>query len=164
MDFSNIIHFLEGNISTLSNAFYEQVEHSKELKTYRQIDKSIVIERAENVFNQLINWLKTGASNVDAEKYFESVGSERFQEGFPITEVINALYVTKKIFWSFIAWKEELFNKYDYLQIIEYMTVLNNFFDIGNIFIIKGYVNELINKIDESSEYSKEEIKKFLLK
>lgn len=164
MDFSKIIHFLEQSISSLSNAFYEQVKQSEYMQTYKQFDKNEVIKRAEKVFLHLIDWLKAGASNIEAEKYFEQIGAERFREGFPLTEVNYALFTTKKVFWSFVAWKEDLFEEMDFFKTIEHITLLNNFFDLGSFYIIKGYVNELISKIDESSKYSKEEIKKFLVK
>jgi len=160
MDFSKIIKFIEANIHNLSHAYYDQIKQSEFTRTYQQFDESKVIERAEKVFQNFIEWLKTGASNDKAEKYFESIGAERFREGFPLTEVNYALYTTKKVFWSFIAWKEELFDEMDFVQIIECTTILNNYFDLGNFYIIKGYVNELISKIDE---YSKEEIKKYLI-
>jgi len=162
MNFSKIIHFLEDNISSLSNAYYEQVMQSEFMKTYQKFDKAKVIERAEKVFLNFVDWLKKGASNVEAEKYFENVGAERFREGFPLTEVNYALYTTKKVFWSYIAWKEELFEGLDFVNTIEYITILNNFFDLGNFYITKGYIQELVNKIDESSKYTKEGIKKFL--
>lgn len=162
MNFSKIIHFLETNIPSLSNAYYEQVMQSEFMKTYQKFDKAKVIERAEKLFLNFVDWLKKGASNIEAEKYFEDVGAERFREGFPLTEVNYALYTTKKVFWSYIAWKEELFEGLDFVNTIEYITILNNFFDLGNFYITKGYIQELVNKIDESSQYSKEEIKKFL--
>ncbi|MDH7604774.1 MAG: hypothetical protein QHH13_07740 [Melioribacter sp.] len=161
MDFSKIIKYIEANLHNLSHAYYEQIKQSEFTKSYQQFDELKVIERAEKVFQNFIEWLKTGASNDKAEKYFENVGAERFREGFPLTEVNYALYTTKKVFWSFIAWKEELFDEMDFVQIIECTTILNNYFDLGSFYIIKGYVNELINKIDE---YSKEEIKKYLIK
>lgn len=162
MNFSKIILFLETNIPSLSNAYYEQVMQSEFMKTYQKFDKAKVIERAEKLFLNFVDWLKKGASNIEAEKYFEDVGAERFREGFPLTEVNYALYTTKKVFWSYIAWKEELFEGLDFVNTIEYITILNNFFDLGNFYITKGYIQELVNKIDESSQYSKEEIKKFL--
>lgn len=161
MDFSKIIKFIEANIHNLSHAYYEQIKQSEFTKSYQQFDESKVIERAEKVFQNFIEWLKTGASNDKAEKYFENVGAERFREGFPLTEVNYALYTTKKVFWSFIAWKKELFDEMDFVQTIECTTILNNFFDLGSFYIIKGYVNELIEKIDK---YTKDEIKKFLVK
>lgn len=161
MDFSKIIKFIEANIHNLSHAYYEQIKQSEFTKYYQQFDESKVIERAEKVFQNFIDWLKTGASNDKAERYFENVGAERFREGFPLTEVNYALYTTKKVFWSFIAWKKELFDEMDFVQTIECTTILNNFFDLGSFYIIKGYVNELIEKIDK---YTKDEIKKFLVK
>jgi hypothetical protein len=164
MDFSKIIKYVQNNTSTLARAYFDQVKKSEFMHTYQKLDESKVITREEAVFVNLIKWLESGASNDEAEKYFEKVGAERFNEGFPLTEINYALYITKKVFWSFIAWKEELFENMDFHQIVEQMTIINNFFDLGSFYIIQGYTHELIDKLDETVHISKREIQRVLTK
>ncbi|MEG8946078.1 hypothetical protein [Rosettibacter firmus] len=116
MDFSKIIHFLEQNISSLSNAFYEQVKQSEYMQTYKQFDKNEVIKRAEKVFLHLIDWLKAGSSNIEAEKYFEQIGAERFREGFPLTEVNYALLLQKKYSGALLPGKKTYLKKWIFLK------------------------------------------------
>ncbi|MFA3782664.1 histidine kinase N-terminal domain-containing protein [Melioribacteraceae bacterium 4301-Me] len=164
MDFSKIISFLEANIPTLARAYYEQVQKSDFMLTYRKLDEPKIILREEAVFKNMIEWLKTGASNDKAEQFFEKIGRERFNERFPLTEINYALYITKKVFWSFVAWKPELFPNTDFQTMVEQMTVLGNFFDLGSFYIVRSYLNELFNKIDEASKLTKEDMKKLLVK
>ena len=42
------------------------------------------------------------------------------------------------------------------------MAVLNDYFDLGNFYITRGYFNELIAKLDEDRKFSREEIRKLL--
>ncbi|MGK9369879.1 hypothetical protein ACSSWA_13365 [Melioribacter sp. Ez-97] len=169
MDFTHIIEFIRNNLHQISHAYYEQIKKTELMKNYRRLSEKEVIAREERVFENLIEWLQTGASNDKAEKYFENVGAERFKEGFPLTEVNYALYITKKVFWSFIAWKKELFGfddeegGIDFSRIMEYVTILNNFFDLGNFYIIRGYIGELFEQLEETASMSKEEIKKILM-
>ncbi|MBM4171615.1 MAG: hypothetical protein FJ214_07095 [Ignavibacteria bacterium] len=164
MDFSMIIKYVQNNTSTLARAYFDQVKKSEFMHTYQKLDESKVIAREETVFVNLIKWLESGASNDEAEKYFEKVGAERFNEGFPLTEINYALYITKKVFWSFIAWKKELFEKMDFHQVVEHMTIVNNYFDLGSFYIIRGYIRELIEKLDETAHVSKGDIQRVLTK
>jgi hypothetical protein len=137
---------------------------SEYMTTYQKLDEVKVIEREELVFKNFINWLKNGASNDEAEKYFEKVGADRFNEGFPLTEINYALYITKKVFWSTIAWKKELFEDSEFHQLIEYMTILNNYFDLGSFYLIRGYINKLFTKLDISDKLTREEIHTILVR
>jgi hypothetical protein len=164
MEYEGIIKAIETNMGVLSKSYYEQVRKSEQMQTYQKLEESKVLEREEAVFRHLIDWLKSGASNDAAEKYFERVGAERFKEKFPLTEVQYALYLTKKVFWSFIAWKKELFIEMQFHEIVETFTILGNYFDLGSFYIIRGYINEMFEKIGATTKLSKEEIHKLLVK
>lgn len=164
MDFTKMINFVETHINLLAHSYYEQLMKSEYMTTYQKLDQSKVIAREELVFQNFIKWLKSGASNDEAEKYFEKIGAERFNEGFPLTEINYALYITKKVFWSTIAWKKELFEESDFHHLIECMTILNNYFDLGSFYLIRGYVHELFTKLDISDKLTREEIHKILVR
>ncbi|MEW6507864.1 MAG: hypothetical protein AB1432_08990 [Bacteroidota bacterium] len=164
MDFTKMINFVESHVNILARSYYEQLMKSEYMTTYQKLDEVKVIEREELVFKNFINWLKNGASNDEAEKYFEKVGADRFNEGFPLTEINYALYITKKVFWSTIAWKKELFEDSEFHQLIEYMTILNNYFDLGSFYLIRGYINMLFTKLDISDKLTREEIHTILVR
>ena len=42
------------------------------------------------------------------------------------------------------------------------MNILNNYFDLGDFFIIRGYMNELFKHLDESRRFTKEELENLL--
>lgn len=155
---------VKDNTRKLAETYFNEVKKTEYMKTYQARSDDEVISRGEKVFLNLHKWLESGANNDEIEKYFVNIGKERFKEGFPLIEVKYALYLTKKVFWSFIIWKKEFTGKLDTEGAIETMTVLNNYFDIGNFFIIRGYLSEMFSHLDESDKLSKRELKKYLIK
>jgi hypothetical protein len=49
-------------------------------------------------------------------------------------------------------------------ETVEFITVLNNYFDLGDFFIIRGYFSELFDKLDKSQKFTKDEIEHILVK
>ncbi len=164
MSYNNLIVSIEDNVDDIVRTWKEEITKSEYMTTYRELPDKALTERGKAVYNNLIQWLQSGASNKEIEQYFERIGAERNREGFPLTEVGYALYLSKKVFWSFSLWKEEITGLFDTGEAIEFMTVLNNYFDLGNFYIIRGYLKELFAKLDESQKFSKEELESYFLK
>ena len=117
-----------------------------------------LLSRGRILFSNLLDWLNKGASNDDAATYFREIGTSRIQEGFPLTEVFYALYLEKKVLWSFVAWKDDVTGILKAVDAIEFMTVINNYFDLGDFFIIKGYPHEMYTHISETGKFTQEEL------
>ena len=45
---------------------------------------------------------------------------------------------------------------------IEFMTVINNYFDLGDFYIIRGYLKELYEHLSETNKFTKEELEKLV--
>ena len=89
------------------------------------------------------------------------------REGFPLTEVIYALYLVKKVFWCCVAWAKEdtELKPHDNCEYcIEFLTILGNYFDLGNFYLTRGYFQSIFKELDKTSLAEKDEMKKFLQK
>ena len=164
MQYGNLVPVLKTNILNLARMWMQEIKKSEYMVTYQALSEGELQKRGEAVFTNLIKWLDYGASNEDVKNYFEAVGSIRNDEGFPLSEVNYALYLVKKVFWCFSAWKEEIVGNMDSKQLIEFTTILNNYFDLGDFFIIRGYLNKLFKKLNETDKFSKAELEKLLIK
>ncbi len=167
MNFSKFISSIRKDMKTLANTWHDLVVKSEYMETYQKLNKGIVLERGEAVFTHLANWMESGASNDVAERYFEGVGRERFKEGFPLTEVIYALYLVKKVFWCCVAWRKDVCAESDSSKCencVEFLTILNNYFDLGNFYITRGYFQSVFTKLEDLPCTAKDELKKFLKK
>ncbi len=160
---SKLVNQLEENLDSIVQVWFEEAKSSVNMKTYKTFDDNEVLGRGKAVFSHLIEWLKEGADSDDVEKYFEEVGKIRLKEGFPLTEVHYALYLTKKIFWGNIDWRDAISGSFQTSSTTQIMSVINNYFDLGNFFITRGYLHELFNRLGENSQLSTSELKKLLL-
>lgn len=164
MDFTSIINSINQNKHQIASAYFEQVKNSDYMKTYHKLDPDKVIAREEATYIHLVEWLKNGANNDDAEKFFANVGSERYKEGFPLSELNYALYISKKAFWSFMIEHSEIIEGLDKKVMIEIFGILSNYFALGGFYMVRGYINTLFDKLDINDRLTREEIHNILVR
>ncbi len=151
-------------IDELKQEWLEEVRKSEYLRTYQTFSDEETIKRGEAVFLYLKDWVEDGATNQNAEEYFEKVGASRFKERFPLTEVHYAIYLLKRIFWNKIDWRDKVTGSFETSNATKIMTTFNNYFDLASFSITKGYFNELINSVKDDKKISKEDLKSLLTK
>ncbi len=164
MIYKKLIEILEAGISAIVKKWADQVAGSEYMETYQSLPKDEVAHRGEKLFENLIKWLGDGGSDDELKNYFESVGAARNDQGFPLSEVIFALYLTRKVLWESLFNENGSIDSFDKKEILEMVHVLNNYFDRGNFFITRGYLNELFVKLGESEKFSKDELENLLVK
>ncbi len=164
MDFTDMIKVIEENKKTLASEWKDEVKKAEFTKTYHPLHDDEIMRRVTAVFEHMVDWLNTGASNDEAERYFESVGKERLKEGFPLGEVNYALYLEKKVFWNLIRKQKEMIDKMNSADTLTLMTTISNYFDLGSFFITQGYFYEFFAELDDGAVYSKDQLKEFLMK
>jgi hypothetical protein len=160
MVYESLISIVETHIDNLTDTWVQEVKRSEYLETYKKLNEKELHSRGNILFSNLLEWLLKGASNEDAATYFKEIGQLRIKEGFPLTEVYYALYLEKKVLWSFVAWKDDVSGILKAVDAIEFMTVINNYFDLGDFYIIRGYMHELYEHIAETERFTKEELEK----
>ncbi len=160
MVYESLIAIVESHLDNLTSTWVQEVKNTKYLETYQNLNDEELTSRGNILFTNLLDWLMKGASNEDAAEYFKKIGEERINEGFPLTEVFYALYLEKKVLWSFVAWKDEATGILKAIDAIEFMTVINNYFDLGDFYIIKGYFNKLYEHLQNTNKFTKEELEK----
>ncbi len=162
MVYESLMAIVEENIDKLTESWEQEVKKCEYLETYRSLSAEDLRAKGKLLFENLLHWLQTGASNDDAAKYFQQVGIERINEGFPLSEIYYALYLEKKVLWSFVVVKEEITGKLNAVDAIEFMSVINNYFELGNFYIIRGYMNELYKTLKQTGKFTEEELKNII--
>jgi hypothetical protein len=161
---ANLSRIVDEQIDLLKKEWLSEVRKSEYLKTYKAFSDEETLIRGEAVYLHLSEWLKEGATNQSAEKYFEEVGANRFKERFPLTEVHYAIYLLKKIFWNNIDWRDKVTGSFETSNATKIINVFNDYFDLASFNITKGYFNELLNSINDNKKLSKEDLKSLLTK
>ncbi len=162
--YNEIIQYIKNRNDEFVKKWTEEVRQSEFMTHYVELPDEELVKRGEAVYSNLINWLKSGASNDSSEQYFESVGVERINEGFSLTEINYAFSLTKKVLFNSLLNEGEFQDKLDSKQSIELMFTLGNFFDLGNFYIVRGYSAQITKKLNESNKFSREEVEKIMSK
>ena len=160
----NLSDIVDNQIEEMKIVWLEEVRKSEYLKTYKSFSDEDTIKKGEGVYSHLSEWLKEGATNSEAEKYFDKVGAERFKQKFPLTEVHYAIYLLKKIFWNRIDWRDKVTGSFETANATKIMNVFNDYFDLANFHITKGYFNEILKTFDDEKKFSKEDLRSLLIK
>lgn len=164
MELNKIIDLINQHKNEIANTYFEQVKNSDYMKTYHKLDPQKVITREEATYSHLVDWLKSGIDNDEAEKFFTNIGSERYREGFPLSELNYALYISKKAFWAFLMEHSEIIEGLEKKSIIEFFGILSNYFALGGFYMVRGYINTLFDKLDINDRLTREEIHNILVR
>ncbi len=159
-----LISSIRENIDLMTKQWLNEVKKTEFLNTYKKFDENEVVRRARKVFENLKLWLERGASENEIADYFEKIGGERLREGFPLTEVHYALYISKKIFWSNIDWRDNISGNFITNHATQIMSLLNNYFDLGNFYVTRGYFHEMFNLLDSGQKFERNELENILCK
>jgi hypothetical protein len=164
MELNSFLKLVEDNKRKIAQDYYEEVKNSDYMKTYHKLDGEKVIKREEATYDYLTAWIKNGAKNDETEKFFCNLGKERFKEGFPLSELNFALYISKKAFYNFIKSHPEILDNMNKDEIIEFFTLISNYFALAGFYMVRGYINTLFDKLDLSDRLTREELQQILIR
>lgn len=164
MELNDFIQLIEENKRNIAQEYYDEVKNSDYMKTYHKLDDEKVIKREEATYDYLASWLKNGAKNDATEKFFCNLGRERFREGFPLSELNYALYISKKAFYNFIKTHSNILDKMNKEETIEFFNLISNYFALAGFYMVRGYINTLFDKLDLSDRLTREELQQILIR
>jgi hypothetical protein len=164
MDLDKLMASVKKDNRMMAESYYDEIVKSDKMENYAKLDKEKVISREEAVFQNMINWLSTGSGDDNAEKFFENIGSERFNEGFSLAEINFALHIDKIIVWNYLISNKEsgLFSEVTDFQ--NTAILLSNYFDLGSFYMTRGYMNALYTALESSGKFKREELQSIINK
>jgi hypothetical protein len=96
---SKFVDLIEKNADELSKKWMKQVKSHSGTPTYHDYDEKKLYERAFSVYSQLGRWLSHDTTKADIKKIYTALGEQRRKECFKLSEVIQALIITRRILW-----------------------------------------------------------------
>ena len=134
-----LVGLIESNADVLSRRWVDLVRNHPGTPTYRSYDEEKLYDRAFRVFSQLGKWLSRDTTKADIAKKYNALGSQRRQEGFKISEVIQALTITRRVLWFKVLQDGLLDNALDLRSAIDLNNQVVQFFDRAIFFTITGF-------------------------
>ncbi len=161
MVFNLITQLLETRTEHLAARWAEDLRESEYTRSYAQLPEDELRERHARVIESLTRWLEEEFSRRDAGHFFVAVGRERYQEGLPLAEAVYALLLGKSGLWKLVLEEGVLENAAEVYQALKLITQINNFFDLGNFYITRGYMEKMYSDMEENAGLPQEELQKY---
>ncbi|MBW2279023.1 MAG: hypothetical protein JRF63_16140, partial [Deltaproteobacteria bacterium] len=107
--------------------------------TYHTYDEKQLYKRAFSVYSQLGKWLSKDTTKSDIARQYVSLGKRRKQEGFALSEVLQALIITRRILWFKVQADGFLDDAINLKAGMELNNSVVLFFDRALYFVAQGY-------------------------
>jgi len=156
-----LLNLVVNNEDRLAQRWSEEVRKTEYMKTYKRFSEAELIKRNRKFFEQLVKWLEAEGSKALIGSFFVDIGKGRYKEKFPLAEIIYGVFLAKKVFWDVIVSEGFLDTMVEVYQALEALTVIYNFFDQGNLYITRGYLEEMYTEIGDDKKLSASDIRKY---
>jgi hypothetical protein len=84
-------------------------------------------------------WLSQKVEREDVAKYYSAMGSQRHEEGIPLSQVLHAFTITRRVLWQNVIEHGLLDTVYDFIQAMELQHQVLLFFDRAMFFTARGF-------------------------
>jgi hypothetical protein len=134
-----LVELVEHNADTLTKRWLADVKKHPGTKTYHTYDEKQLYQRAFRVYSQFDKWMSNETTKKEIEKIYIALGKQRRQEGFALSEVIQALIITRRHIWLLVRSAGLLDTALDLHQAIDLINRSVLFFDRAIYFTAVGF-------------------------
>ena len=132
-----------------------------EMKHYHKLTDEVLIEECKQIFPLLSNALDRGLNRSQVGSYFVNLGKQRLRGEFPVSEVIYALNAAQKVVIEYIMTEFAPENPMRMYQSLGALTTVSEFFLMGSLYIIKGFLEETYTKMSSHDKETLEMFRKY---
>jgi hypothetical protein len=135
-----LIELIEHHADDLTKNWIREVKKDPGTPTYAKYrDENELYQRAFRVFNQIGKWIAKDASKDEIQKYWTDLGRQRRKEGFPLSEIVQSLFLIRRHLWQKVESEGLLDTAYDLYQAMELHNQVTMFFDRAVYHAACGY-------------------------
>jgi hypothetical protein len=138
-----LIEMIEMNAETMAGELKNKLLTDPATQSYQTLDEDILYANIFEVYSRLGYWLLRDAEKGEVPTHYSTIGAQRFKEGFPLHEVVQALVSTKRHIWDTILEKGIMRTAKELDSAVDFITYLNRFFDMAIYYTTRGYYRAL---------------------
>ena len=137
-----LVKLIEKNAEKLSKNWLSDVRNHPTTPTYHVYNEKELYDRAFDVYSRLSKWISKETSKEEIYDHFFALGVQRRKEGFTVSEVIQALIITRRHIWLKVLSEGFLDTALDMYKALELNNRVILFFDRAIHYTAMGYENE----------------------
>jgi hypothetical protein len=147
---ARLVRMVEDHAEQLSQAVLDEVGSNPLTPSYHSLPREELYRRTYAVFSNLARWLVHETDAV-MEAWYGEVGRQRAAESIPLSELIQALTLTRYRLEEYIRSVGLADSALELYQELEIHRLLSRFFDKAIYFAAKGYEGATSAKPAEST-------------
>ena len=140
MLYQKYIRLVEDHAQQLTQTWLNEVKKNPSTQGYKNLSDQELTRRVYDVYLRFGNWvLQNDPLDKKAAEHFMKLGKERATEGIQLSEVINALIISRVVMWKYISDQGMITSSFDCQQALEFYNLVTSFFDKSFYFVALGY-------------------------
>jgi len=96
---NNLVSLIERNAESLAKRWLDIVRTHPGTPTFHNWDQNQLFARVHKVYSYLGRSISEQTTREDIEREYVALGRQRFGEGFALSEVIQALIISRRVLW-----------------------------------------------------------------
>jgi hypothetical protein len=137
-----LVRLIESHAEALASGLEERVHENLQVSHFRDIPAHEVRERVYEIYRHLGEWL-LGKNELDIEHRYREIGARRAAQEVPLSEVIQAIVLTKENLWDFLKSEAVMDRAVEIMGELELLQMLEMFFDRAIYYAAVGYEEEV---------------------
>jgi hypothetical protein len=144
-----LVRLIETHADDLARGLEERVQTNSQVAHFRNLPGHELKERVYEIYRHLGEWL-LGKNELDIEHRYKEIGARRVRQGVPLSEVVQAIVLTKENLWEFLKSKAVADRAVEIMGELELLQMLEMFFDRAIYYAAVGYEEQVSNmKVEE---------------
>ncbi len=135
-----LVRLIESHADALAGGLEERVQ--AQVSHFRDIPPHELRERVYEIYRHLGEWL-LGKNELDIEHRYREIGARRAKQHVPLSEVIQAIVLTKENLWEFLKSEAVMDRAVEIMGELELLQMLEMFFDLAIYYAAVGYEEEV---------------------
>ena len=128
---------------------------------YQAMEDDALIEAGKSIFPLLSKTLDRGMDHSRIGDYFVELGKHRLHSGFTVSEVLFGLNFAQKVVIEYITTEFAPENPMRMYQSLGALTNVSEFFLLGTLYVIRGFLEETYMKMSEHDKVELEVFRKY---
>lgn len=141
---NRLIGMIERHAGSMAEELKEKLVNDPTTSSYKSLDERTIYDNIFEVYSRLGHWLLKDSEKGEVRTHYSNIGAQRFEQGFPLDELIQALVVTKRHIWDTVLHRGIMTTAKELDSTIDFITYLNRFFDMAIYYTTLGYYEMLV--------------------
>ena len=146
-----LVRLIETHADALAAGLEERVQSNPQISHFRALPAHELRERVYEIYRHLGEWL-LGKNELDVEHRYREIGMRRAQQKVPLSEVVQAIVLTKENLWEFLKSEAVMDRAVEIMGELELLQMLEMFFDRAIYYAAVGYEEEVARAARETEE------------